>query len=198
MRREEYIDYDPPFLETCPIDQAKRDEANPPITADDFLRIKEWLDDYVDSAPKGTGTPGTQKNPQGGATRGRELYVRSLFRCYVHLCTAAALRMHEFRCLTWEMVKFGPENEINIPYWCKTGRRVVFFKSDKLEELRKLHERTPLLENVQPDTPLGSGPEHWEGLLVCHVFHSLEGNDEIVGYELHRILNASSWNLLSS
>ena len=75
FRREEYIDYDPPFIETCTVDQRKRDDSNPPITVDDFLLLTEWLDKYVEDVPKG-----------------RQTYMRKMFRCYVHICTAAALR----------------------------------------------------------------------------------------------------------
>ncbi|KZR93129.1 hypothetical protein MITS9509_00422 [Synechococcus sp. MIT S9509] len=102
FRREEYIDYEPPFIETCTVDQRKRDDSNPPITVDDFLLITEWLDKYVEDVPKG-----------------RQTYMRKMFRCYVHICTAAALRPHEWRPLTWGMVKTGSENELNIPHWVR-------------------------------------------------------------------------------
>ena len=56
FRREEYIDYDPPYIESCTVDQRKRDQFNPPIVVDDLIRIKEWLDKYVKDAPKGRQT----------------------------------------------------------------------------------------------------------------------------------------------
>tara|TARA_Y100001978_G_C23671293_1_gene423915 strand:- start:368 stop:1597 length:1230 start_codon:yes stop_codon:yes gene_type:complete len=144
FRREEYIDYDPPYIESCTVDQRKRDQSNPPIVVDDFIRIKEWLDKYVKDAPKG-----------------RQTYMRQMFRCYVHICVGAALRPHEWRSLTWGMVKAGNENELNIPPWTKTGRRLVIFKSDKLTELKDIQSKLNIRMNK--DTPLGVDPNTGRG-----------------------------------
>ncbi len=156
MRREEFIDYDPPFIESCPVNQRKRDESNPPITVDDFLVIKEWLDSYVDENIK-TSFENSHANKLQKRTYTRERYMREMFRCYVHVCTAAALRPHEWRALTWGMVKVGNENELSIPPHTKTGRRLVIFRSDKLKELRDIHDNYPNLTRDK-DTLLGVDP----------------------------------------
>ena len=141
FRREDYIDYDPPFIEPCRVDQKKRDESNPPIKVDDYLLIKEWLDAYVKDSPKG-----------------REKYMRELFRAYVTTSVSAALRPHEWRALTWGMVKVGStENEIGIPPWTKTGRRLVFFRGDSLKVWQKVQKGNTQIE-ITDDTPLGMDP----------------------------------------
>lgn len=141
FRREEYIDYDPPYIESCRVDQRKRDESNPPITVDDFLLIKEYLDAYVRDSPKG-----------------REKYMREMFRAYVVCSVSAALRPHEWRSLTWRMVQVGTtENEISIPPWTKTGRRIVFFKGECLRWWQKVQKSLTQIE-ITGDTPLGMDP----------------------------------------
>jgi len=141
FRRQDYIDYDPPYIESCRIDQKKRDESNPPIKVDDYLLIKEWLDSYVKESP-----------------RGREKYMRELFRAYVTTSVSAALRPHEWRALTWGMVKVGnTENEINIPPETKTGRRLVFFRGESLKVWQKAQASNTEIE-ITSDTPLGMDP----------------------------------------
>ena len=147
FRRQDYIDYDPPYIESCRIDQRKRDESNPPITADDFLIIKEYLDAYVKDSPKG-----------------RERYMRELFRAYVTTSVSAALRPHEWRALTWGMVKVGTtENEINVPPETKTGRRLVFFRGDSLKVWQKVQESLTQIE-ITDETPLGMDPNTGKGI----------------------------------
>ncbi len=156
MRREEYIDYDPPYIESCTVNQRKRDESNPPITVDDFLLMKDWLDAYVDEDIK-TKFESSHANKLQKRTYSRERYMRQMFRCYVHTCTAAALRMHEWRALTWGMVKVGKENELSIPPETKTGRRLVIYRSDKLKELKDIHDNLPNFTRDK-DTLLGVDP----------------------------------------
>lgn len=47
MRREDLVDYEAPFNESITINQAKRDLSNPPISIEDFERIKRYLDDQL-------------------------------------------------------------------------------------------------------------------------------------------------------
>lgn len=98
MRVEDYIDYDPPLVETIPINQAKREEANPPIPVEDFEIISRYLDDYLQED-----------------VRGYEGYKRMMFRSFVLTLANGALRPHEWRALDWSMVRPGIENEVDIP-----------------------------------------------------------------------------------
>ena len=54
MRVEDHIDFDPPLVETIPINQAKREEANPPIPVEDFEQIRKYLDVYSEEVGNGT------------------------------------------------------------------------------------------------------------------------------------------------
>ena len=153
FRREEYVEYDVPFIEIFTIDQRKRDESNPPIPVDDFVRIKEWLDDYTTKKIE------TRYSDRlKGRHVNRERFARELFRHYCLTLTAAALRPHEWRELTWGMVEFKTNStEINIPYCCKTGRRLVVCWLPELEELKKLQEQIGI--EVTDDTHLGLNPD---------------------------------------
>ena len=139
MRQQDYIDYDPPLVETIPINQAKKEEANPPIPVDDFEKIRRYLDAYVQEA------------------RGREGYKRALFRTFCLTVVNGALRPHEWRTLDWSMVRPGIENEIDIPYWCKTGAWLVVFRTPVLGEWKDLQKKR--LEDFESKTLLGVNPD---------------------------------------
>ena len=139
MRQQDYIDYDPPLVETIPINQAKKEEANPPIPVDDFEKIRRYLDAYVQEA------------------RGREGYKRALFRTFCLTVVNGALRPHEWRTLDWSMVRPGIENEIDIPYWCKTGAGLVVFRTPVLGEWKDLQKKR--LEDFESKTLLGVNPD---------------------------------------
>lgn len=119
MRREEFIDYDPPFIESLPMNQAKRDQSNPPIPVSDYGKISDWLNTYCEMN-----------------VNDREKYARYLFRASCLIRTTAALRPHEWRALTYGMVEIGNPNEISIPYWCKTGSRLVVCVTDQFSILK--------------------------------------------------------------
>ena len=137
MRREDLVEYDVPYVESCTINKRKREESNPPIPLDDFVVIKEWLDEYVRQDIKDRW--GNRHKPQFNK---RERFARELFRHYCLVSVAAALRPHEWRALTWGMVEFKSDGstEISIPHWCKTGRRLVVCNTPELKGLKKLQE----------------------------------------------------------
>lgn len=139
MRVEDHIDFDPPLVETIPINQAKREEANPPIPVEDFEQIRKYLDVYSEEVGNG-----------------REGYMRKLFRTFCLTIANGALRPHEWRSLDWSMVRPGVENEIEIPRTCKTGARLVVFRSPVLGDWKKFQAR--YLEDFGPHTPLGANP----------------------------------------
>ena len=153
MRREEFVEYDVPYVETFTIDQRKREESNPPIPVDDFVLIKEWLDEYVGQDIKNRW--GNRHKPHFSK---RERFARELFRQYCLTSVAAALRPHEWRSLTWGMVEFKSDGstEISIPHWCKTGRRLVVCYTPELKGLKKLQE--DIAVEVTKDTHLGTNP----------------------------------------
>ena len=153
FRREEYVEYDIPYIEIFTIDQRKRDESNPPIPVDDFVRIKKWLDDYVKQE-----IVTRFSDKLKGRHVNRERFARELFRHYCLTMTAAALRPHEWRELTWGMIEFKKDStEINIPYWCKTGRRLVVCWLPELCKLKQLQEEIGI--EVTDDTKLGLNPD---------------------------------------
>jgi len=138
MRREDLVEYDVPYVESFTINQRKREESNPPIPVDDFIVIKEWLDEYVGQDIKDRW--GNRHKPQ--FTK-RQRFARELFRHYCLVSVEAALRPHEWMALTWGMVEFKSDGstEISIPYWCKTGRRLIVCNTPELKGFKKLQEQ---------------------------------------------------------
>ena len=82
--------------------------------------------------------------------------MRKLFRTFCLTIANGALRPHEWRSLDWSMVRPGVENEIEIPRTCKTGARLVVFRSPVLGDWKKFQAR--YLEDFGPHTPLGANP----------------------------------------
>ena len=140
MRREGLVDYEAPFIESITINQSKRDLSNPPIPIEDFERIRKYLDDQLNEEISRT-----------------ESYYRHLFKTCVLTSASAALRPHEWRALTWGMVQLGKENEISIPPECKTGRRLVVFKSQDLSFWKQFQKHWVDGE-ITSKTPLGLNP----------------------------------------